>query len=116
MSRIGKLPISIPAGVTVTLKDNVVTVKGPKGELSQLFLDAIHIMTQCFLGQQIAFLRFAGRVTDHTGRAAHQCQRLMTATLEMTITKIWTFIFNFNYDTTPLWYLYMLVGLVLYGC
>ena len=32
-------------------------------------------------------------------------------TLEMTITKIWTFIFNFNYDTTPLWYLYMLVGL-----
>lgn len=35
MSRIGKLPISIPAGVTVTLKDDVVTVKGPKGELSQ---------------------------------------------------------------------------------
>ncbi|MGI6219330.1 MAG: 50S ribosomal protein L6 [Bacteroidaceae bacterium] len=35
MSRIGKLPIVIPAGVTVTLKDNVVTVKGPKGELSQ---------------------------------------------------------------------------------
>ena len=35
MSRIGKLPISIPAGVTVTLKDDVVTVKGPKGEMSQ---------------------------------------------------------------------------------
>jgi large subunit ribosomal protein L6 len=35
MSRIGKLPISIPAGVSVTLKENVVTVKGPKGELSQ---------------------------------------------------------------------------------
>ena len=35
MSRIGKLPISIPAGVTVSLKDGVVTVKGPKGELSQ---------------------------------------------------------------------------------
>ena len=35
MSRIGKLPISIPAGVTVTHKDDVVTVKGPKGELSQ---------------------------------------------------------------------------------
>ena len=38
MSRIGKLPINIPAGVNVTLKDNVVSVKGPKGELSQ----AIH--------------------------------------------------------------------------
>lgn len=35
MSRIGKLPINIPAGVTVDVKDNVVTVKGPKGELSQ---------------------------------------------------------------------------------
>lgn len=36
MSRIGKLPINIPAGVTVTVNnDNVVTVKGPKGELSQ---------------------------------------------------------------------------------
>ena len=35
MSRIGKKPIAIPAGVTVTVKDSVVTVKGPKGELSQ---------------------------------------------------------------------------------
>jgi large subunit ribosomal protein L6 len=35
MSRIGKLPIQIPAGVTVTIKDNVVKVKGPKGELTQ---------------------------------------------------------------------------------
>ena len=35
MSRIGKLPISIPAGVTVSMKDGIVTVKGPKGELSQ---------------------------------------------------------------------------------
>ena len=35
MSRIGKLPINIPAGVTVDIKDNVVSVKGPKGELSQ---------------------------------------------------------------------------------
>ena len=36
MSRIGKLPIKVPAGVTITVgKDNAVTVKGPKGELSQ---------------------------------------------------------------------------------
>ena len=36
MSRIGKLPIAIPAGVTVTVDaENVVTVKGPKGTLSQ---------------------------------------------------------------------------------
>ena len=35
MSRIGKLPIAIPAGVTIDIKDNVITVKGPKGELKQ---------------------------------------------------------------------------------
>ena len=36
MSRIGRLPIPVPAGVTVTVDDeNNVTVKGPKGELSQ---------------------------------------------------------------------------------
>ncbi|MCQ2067960.1 MAG: 50S ribosomal protein L6 [Bacteroidaceae bacterium] len=35
MSRIGKLPIHIPAGVTVTFQDGVVAVKGPKGSLSQ---------------------------------------------------------------------------------
>ena len=35
MSRIGKLPIAIPAGVTVSLNEDVVTVKGQKGELQQ---------------------------------------------------------------------------------
>ena len=37
MSRIGRKPITIPAGVQVTLKDGVVTAKGPKGELTQKF-------------------------------------------------------------------------------
>ena len=37
MSRIGKKPIEIPAGVTVTLNNNTVTVKGPKGELYSFF-------------------------------------------------------------------------------
>ena len=35
MSRIGKMPITVPAGVTVTIEDNHVTVKGPKGELTR---------------------------------------------------------------------------------
>ena len=39
MSRIGNAPIEIPAGVTVTLgEDNLVKVKGPKGELSAIFI------------------------------------------------------------------------------
>ncbi|SHG74703.1 LSU ribosomal protein L6P [Thermosyntropha lipolytica DSM 11003] len=35
MSRIGRKPISLPKGVEVTIKDKVITVKGPKGVLSQ---------------------------------------------------------------------------------
>ncbi|MDH5235404.1 MAG: 50S ribosomal protein L6 [Gemmatimonadota bacterium] len=35
MSRIGKLPIAVPAGVTVKVEGNTVSVKGPKGELSR---------------------------------------------------------------------------------
>jgi large subunit ribosomal protein L6 len=35
MSRIGKMPIAVPSGVTVTVEGTHVTVKGPKGELSQ---------------------------------------------------------------------------------
>jgi large subunit ribosomal protein L6 len=37
MSRIGKLPIVIPTGVTVDIKKNSVVVKGPKGQLSRDF-------------------------------------------------------------------------------
>ena len=37
MSRIGRMPITVPAGVDVKVADNLVTVKGPKGELSQQF-------------------------------------------------------------------------------
>ncbi len=39
MSRIGKSPVEIPQGVTVDIKDNVITVKGKLGELSQEFDD-----------------------------------------------------------------------------
>ena len=35
MSRIGKMPIAIPSGVAIKVEDNLVTVKGPKGELSR---------------------------------------------------------------------------------
>lgn len=44
MSRIGKQPVVIPAGVTVTVADgNVVTVKGPKGELKRAFAPQLTI-------------------------------------------------------------------------
>ena len=44
MSRIGRAPIAVPAGVTVTIADgNVVTVKGPLGELTQKFASVLTI-------------------------------------------------------------------------
>jgi large subunit ribosomal protein L6 len=41
MSRIGKKPISVPSGVTVDVKGQVVKVKGPKGELSLTLVDEV---------------------------------------------------------------------------
>lgn len=47
MSRIGKLPIAIPAGVTVTVDgNNVVTVKGAKGELKQQVAPSITVKVE----------------------------------------------------------------------
>jgi large subunit ribosomal protein L6 len=43
MSRIGKAPIPVPAGVTVTVADGSVAVKGPKGELSRSIPGAISV-------------------------------------------------------------------------
>jgi len=43
MSRIGKTPVAIPAGVTVTLTDAGVAVKGPKGELSMDFVSEVTV-------------------------------------------------------------------------
>lgn len=47
MSRVGRLPIAIPAGVTVTVSnDNVVTVKGPKGQLVKAMHKDINIAVE----------------------------------------------------------------------
>lgn len=46
MSRIGKLPISLPKGVTIDQKDNIVTVKGPKGEVKEFVHPSIIIKVE----------------------------------------------------------------------
>lgn len=43
MSRIGKKPVAIPAGVTVTLDGQTVTVRGPKGQLAWTVVDDVEI-------------------------------------------------------------------------
>jgi large subunit ribosomal protein L6 len=55
MSRIGKQPVVVPGGVTITVgKDNIVTVKGPKGELKQLIDRDITVEVK---GGQVEFAR-----------------------------------------------------------
>jgi len=44
MSRIGRLPITIPSGVEVTIEGQDVTVKGPKGTLSHTIVEPIHVI------------------------------------------------------------------------
>ncbi len=46
MSRIGKAPIAIPAGVEINSKDGVVKVKGPKGELSLNLVPGIELKNE----------------------------------------------------------------------
>ena len=46
MSRIGKLPVQIPAGVTITVDNGVVKVAGPKGNLEQPVLDQVTISVE----------------------------------------------------------------------
>ena len=46
MSRIGKMPIILPKGVTVTVNGSLVTVKGPKGELKQTINPSISVKVE----------------------------------------------------------------------
>ncbi len=46
MSRIGKLPVSLPAGVTVTCENGLLTVKGPKGTLTQQIVGEIGVKVE----------------------------------------------------------------------
>ena len=46
MSRIGKLPVPVPSGVTVDIANAVVTVKGPKGTLSQGYTSEVTVSVE----------------------------------------------------------------------
>ncbi len=75
MSRIGKKPIVIPAGVDVKLNGNEVTVKGPKGELKNTFNADMNIAIE---GNEIVVTRSSDN-KDH--RALHGLTRTLIANM-----------------------------------
>ena len=84
MSRIGKKPITIPAGVEVKLNGNEVTVKGPKGELSNTFNSDIAIAIE---GTEIIVTRPSDNKNQ---RALHGLTRTIIANMVDGVTKGFT--------------------------
>ena len=75
MSRIGKLPIAVPKGVTVTVVGNTVTVKGPKGELSRV----IHVDLGVKLEGDVLTVTRPSDETRH--KALHGLSRTLLANM-----------------------------------
>lgn len=75
MSRIGEKPISLPQGVEITVKDNMVTAKGPKGTLSQAIPQGITVSVQ---DNQIVVERAGDSKQD---RAYHGLTRALLANM-----------------------------------
>ncbi len=71
MSRIGKLPIEIPQGVDVKIEDNVITVKGPKGELKQTLNPSLKVEVE---GNEIKVSRHDD---ERESRAQHGLYRAL---------------------------------------
>ena len=67
MSRIGRKPINIPAGVTVTVDAGVVTVKGPKGTLSQTFQPRARLTMQPVRNSNVVIPTAPMRICCHNG-------------------------------------------------
>ena len=82
MSRIGKLPITVPGGVDVDLAEGNVKVKGPKGELSQ------HILSNVVeLSLEDGILVVARKNDDKPARSAHGLTRTLVNNMIEGVTK-----------------------------
>ncbi|MFY9781411.1 MAG: 50S ribosomal protein L6 [Candidatus Baltobacteraceae bacterium] len=81
MSRIGKLPVAIPSGVTVEVADSVVRVKGPKGELEQQVLPVVTVAVDA---GQVTVER-KGDAKEH--RSAHGLTRTLVANMVHGVSK-----------------------------
>ena len=81
MSRIGKLPIDVPAGVTITVGEDVITVKGAKGELTVPHLSDVTVTLD---GAQAVVTR---KDDERIAKAQHGLQRALLANAVEGVTK-----------------------------
>ena len=81
MSRIGKLPIEIPSGVTITVDQGMVKVQGPKGELSQEVLPEVTIKME---DNQLTVSR---KSDEKLARAQHGLMRSLINNMVVGVTK-----------------------------
>jgi len=81
MSRIGKKPVAVPKGVTLTLSGNSVSVKGPKGELARTFHPEMSLVME---GDNVT----VSRPSDETRhKALHGLSRTLLANMVEGVTK-----------------------------
>jgi large subunit ribosomal protein L6 len=81
MSRIGKLPVTVPSGVNVEIGDTHVNVKGPKGELHQ------HILEHVTVSLNDGHLVVERKNDDKSGRSAHGLTRTLISNMVEGVTK-----------------------------
>ena len=81
MSRIGKLPIDVPAGVTITVDSDVISVKGPKGELTVPHLSDVTVTLE---GTQAIVTR---KDDERIAKAQHGLQRALLNNAVVGVTK-----------------------------
>lgn len=81
MSRIGKQPITLPNGVEVTVADSTVTVKGPKGELTQALLSDVTI------NQEDSQLIVARKNDEKIAKAQHGLMRSLLNNMVVGVTE-----------------------------
>ncbi len=81
MSRIGKLPVTLPSGVTVNVADGVVRVKGPKGELAQ------RVASGVTFEQEGNLLKIVRADDSRQIRANHGLTRALVSNMVQGVTK-----------------------------
>ncbi|MBP9813205.1 50S ribosomal protein L6 [Candidatus Nomurabacteria bacterium] len=81
MSRVGKLPIQVPSGVTITVDDALITVAGPKGTLTESMQPGVNVKQE---GSEIIVSR---QTDEREHRAKHGLVRALVNNMVIGVTK-----------------------------